>query len=228
MKKYPEITFTATMVGRKKLFILMMESFLKNCLDTDLIKKWIIVDDGSSIEDINEISKRFPFLEIHFNGKRGQASAINYLFSNVKTEWIFHSEDDWVFLIQDSFIRKMFQVANTNINIKNVTLRNWIGDDIRGINGIEYNLHEWLPDKPTETFEINNCCWFGYTFNPSLHHMPTFNSLGKCDESHPINSRYWDKDIAIRYMYSGLRVANLTKKYIEHTGIKEWKSKYIH
>lgn len=199
-----------------------MDSFLYCCLDKDLIYRWIINDDGSPEEDLMKMQSRYPFLEIYLNDGRGQAANLNSLFSKVQTEWLFHCEDDWEFIKKGHFIRRLFDVAFDDEKIKNVTLRDWSGNEVESttLPAFKYNVHKYVPGRATDEMrKKTNCEWYGFTFNPSLHHLPTIKSLGNLDESFDISSRRWDRPPARKYMKMGLKVANLVDgPWIEHIG----------
>ena len=75
--RYPKITCTMTMGRRLDMFLRTMKSFMENCLDLDLIERWIVNDDRSDTKDLEFIKKKFPFLEIIKADRPGQASALN-------------------------------------------------------------------------------------------------------------------------------------------------------
>ena len=59
-----------------------MESFKEKCQDIKLIKRWILIDDGSSIKDIHNMKTTFPQFEIYTNTpKKGQAVSLNKIIS---------------------------------------------------------------------------------------------------------------------------------------------------
>lgn len=220
--KYPKITFTMTTCRRLELFFKTMDSFLENCLDTDLIERWIVSDDRSNDRDIEEMKNRYPFLEIYKSPQPGQSASLDFLFSKVKTKWFFHCEDDWLFIKRGHFIRKLFDVAFDDIQIKNVILRYWQGVFIKH-GKLKYYMHIYNKnaiDNPVDiktSKHFNNWTWYGYSFNPGLQNKVIIDILGK-NKSH-IENREWDKKPARKYLALGFKTANLTEKYIEHIGI---------
>lgn len=218
--KYPKITWTCTTCKRYSLFQKTMDSFLSACFDKDLISEWLVGDDGSSGEDIIKMKTRYPFLKIYKNSGTGQAANINNLFSKVQTEWFFHCEDDWFFLRRDSFLKRMFNIVFEDHRVKNVTLRNWYGGEVKHTkNGDKYNVHIYDPDYDGEDKYKRNTPWYGYSLGVSLQHKPTVDMLGKYDENIPPYSRVWDKPQAKKYMDMGFKTANLLdKNYVKHIG----------
>ena len=193
-----------------------MESFLRTCKDTHMISDWIVVDDGSSQQDLDKMKERYPFLEIHKNPGKGQAAALNYLFSLVTTQWFFHMEDDWVFLKSGNYIMKLLQICEGNPKIRNATLRHWNGIRCRNEHyGFYFNIHEYLGQGDAR---LNNCQWYGYSLGCSIQHKPTVDMLGKYDMNHPPTCRRWDRVVAKRYYMLGYLCANLTEPHISHIG----------
>jgi hypothetical protein len=211
-----------------------MRSFMQTCQDKDLIKRWILVDDGSRKEDIDWMKRKYPFFEVYTNKpKKGQPVSLNKIISLVETEWFFHCEDDWMFLKPRKFIRKLFDIANDDSRIKNIILTRKTGNVITR-NNITYNLHKYDPVMEPPLAEVyskrileEDCNWFGYSWNPGLHHIPTLKLVGELDEDHNTNSRKWDRNHALKYLELGFKRANpMECVYIEHIG--DGQSEYIH
>ena len=219
---YPKINLTCTSYKRLELFKETFKSFFECCQDLDLINRFIICDDGSPLEDICEMRDLYPEFEIYPNPGKGQAASLNHLFNLVDTEYCFHCEDDWLFIKEGHFIRRLFDVMFDDPAIRNVSLRNWSGNEVQSINNplLKYNLHRYRPGKEvfSEVLKTNSA-WYGLTFNPSLHHLPTIKSLGPLDEGFNPNSRRWDRAQAKKYMDLGWKVANILEgPWIEHIG----------
>lgn len=218
---YPRLTFTITTFKRPHLFKRTMESFLETCNDLDLFDVWLIGDDGSPEEEIQDMIGDFPFFNVLKNPRQGQASNLNNLFSHVKTEWFFHCEDDWLFQVKDSYIRKLLDIVLENSLIKNAILRSWRnGEEAITSKGIKYNIHRYDPTVSEEDSRVSDSWWYGYSLNPGIQHKPTIEFLGKYREN-MVSRRKWDKEIALKYRESGLRRANLIGNYIEHIGQDE-------
>ncbi len=233
--QYPKITFTITTFKRLNLFLQTMKSFKESCSDIDLIIRWILIDDGSDDKDIDIIKEKFPFFQIHRNTKErsGQPVSLNKIIEAVHTEWFFHCEDDWLFLGKSHFIRDLFDVAFDDSRIKNIILRNKVGNIINR-NNLEYNLHRYDPvmerplvKKVSPRIESEDCNWYGYSWNPGLHHIPTLKHIGHLDEEHSNGCRKWDRAHALKYLELGFKRANLVDRvYIDHIG--RGQSEYVH
>jgi len=218
--EYPRITYTMTTGKRFNLFYRTMKSFMETCEDKDLIDRWIISDDGSNQTDLKNMKDMYPFFEVYAAPYHGQNNNLNFLFNKVETEWFFHGEDDWLYLKRDHYIRKMFDVINTDPKIKNITLRPWIGD-IRCLpeTDVYYNIHHYKPGAGS--MKSTNCEWFGYSLNPGLQNKPLLDHFGPYPSEFNgkgAYARYWDRTHAQQYMEEGYTAANLVGPYIEHIG----------
>lgn len=233
---YPEITFTITTCKRLKMLRRTMESFKAKCQDMELIKRWILVDDGSSEEDLQKMKDAFPQFEIYTNApKKGQPVSLNKIINMVDTEWFFHCEDDWLFLKQ-FYIRDLFKIAFDDLRIKNVIMRYKVGNIVHGSKGrLLYNLHRYDPVlQPPLVEHINpsiadeDSNWFGYSWNPGLHHIPTLRIMGALNENGSTICRQWDREHALKYLELGLKRANpVDDIYIEHIG-EGLSAEYVH
>ena len=220
--KIPEITWTCTLSKRLSLFKTMMLSFFYNCQDIKLISEFLLADDHSEKADIALIRHEFPKVKILNNEKGGQLNSIKLLLENVKTDWIFHTEDDWKFIKEDHYIKKAFEIIETDKRIKNVVFRFWecmyIKDD-----DIEYRMHVYNPmdyKKDWDIIKLNDCTYGGLSLNPGIIHVPT---LKKCIENITqvdIKDRTWDRKMSENYWNMGLKRANLKENYVEHTGVE--------
>jgi hypothetical protein len=215
-QEHPQVDFTMTCGRRLDLFVRTMDSFLAKCQDRDLIARWLVSDDRSSEDDLRVMRERYPFLDIEQCPTPGQPASLNRLFARVRTEWFVHWEDDWETVRPGHFIREAVEIARADTRIRNVVFRGWKGPWIKD-GTLEYRVHVYnrYCHEIEEALE-NDWCWFGYSLNPSLQHLPTVRLLGQYDET--ATNRYFDRAIATRYMEAGLLRANPIPKYVEHIG----------
>ncbi len=222
---FPKVTFTMTSGRRIDLFRRTMRSFLANCLDKDLIASWVVCDDRSSAEDIAAMKRENPMLQVAQSPRPGQAASLNYLYHDcglIPTDFVVHWEDDWEMIRCGHFIREALDIALSDDRIRNVVFRKWAGVYVRSLDS-RYTLHvfrEELLRGPSELFgrltRIADATYPGYSWNPSLHHLPTIQSLGRCDEG--IGTRYFDRPLAAAYLKQGLFRSNTWETYVEHIG----------
>lgn len=219
--RYPNVTFTVTTSRRLDLFIRTMDSFMKNCQDLDLISRWVLSDDRSCNNDITEMQKKYPFFEIYKSPAPGQASSLNNLFGKVRTEWIFHCEDDWLFTKKGHFIKEMLDIAFSDERIRNIVLRFWKCIYVKH-GDLEYRVHNYHYHCQEGGIFNADMRWYGYSLNPGLQHKPTIDMLGAYDdrgcEKTGFAARFWDRPQAQKYYELGLKRCNLNTNYIKHIG----------
>lgn len=155
-----EVTLFITSCNRPNLLKVTLDSFLK--YNTYPIKEAIILED-SGLKRINDFAiELLPFpCKIIYNEKRlGQMKSIENGTKFIKTDYIFHCEEDWEFY-DSGFIEKSLEILESNHKISVVKLRSYneyikrYKMTIENSNNPLYNI-----------IHQNNISM--YTFNPSL------------------------------------------------------------
>jgi hypothetical protein len=198
-----------------------MLSFYYTCKDINLISEFICIDDNSSSKDFEIMIRMFPKVKFIKNQKGGQLESIKLLIENIDADYIFHTEDDWEFLIQDNYIQKCIEIIKTDKRIKQVILRFWDCMYVKH-NDIEYRMHVYSPmdyKKDWDIIKHNDCTIGGLTLNPGLIDFKVFKECFKNVKQNDKKDRTWDREISKRFWDMGYKIANLCQKYIEHTGI---------
>jgi len=221
--KYSEVTLTITTSKRFNLFKKSIMSFYDRCKDWDLIKNIIIVDDASSKTDIENMKQLLSGIkkDILFICKDNpdHVQSLNILFDKVKTDYVFHLEDDWNFIQHGNFIREGFEIMADNDKIKTVIMRNWIKQGNKDFHrcktktGLEYHIHHYNFKKHIPG-ELNT--YPGYSLNPSLQNMKHIKDIiGKFTRT--IN---FELQFALRYcnIGTGFLTAMMANDYCEHIG----------
>ena len=119
MKK--EITFVLTSCGRIDLLDKTLESFFKH--NSYKFRELFLVEDSVNKDVYKHIKKKWHRkLNLIFNKeKKGQITSIVDTYKKVKTPYIFHCEDDWVYT-RDKFIEDSFKIMSTDEKIIQVWL----------------------------------------------------------------------------------------------------------
>lgn len=179
-KRNPVVTVTITSCKRLPLFLRTVESFIRCCVDKHLIKEFICIDDNSSDEDRTIMMNTFPFFRYIFKGPedRGHAKSMQMLVKEVKTPYMLHLEDDWLFFDRVS-ISDMIEIMRNEETVKQVAInKNYnvipekriIGGDERFTAGnLRYFLHEQCTtDQERRDFDKK------HGFGPSCNYWPHF------------------------------------------------------
>ncbi len=209
-----KVTITLTMCRRPHMLRRTLRSFMRCCLDTDLIEEWRAVDDGTHPAVLRKLADEFPFLNITSNPDKGHANALNLIMGKVGTPRIFHLEDDWLFLTPGHFIRAAQDVMASEPSVANVCLRHFRRSEVlTTAAGTRYEHHyskDENPDAPS--------FWPGYSLNPSLQDLERIkNAVGSFE---PIPR--FERNFALRYKEAGLRLCYLhapaDQRWMRHIG----------
>jgi GT2 family glycosyltransferase len=208
------VTCVLTSCGRFDLLDKTLRSFFK--FNTYPIEKFIIIDDSGYANAHAMISRTLDQLKLYespeflilINEKNvGQVKSINLAYAHVKTQYIFHMEDDWEFYA-GGFIEESLPVLQNYPWIITVWLR--AHNDTNG------HPLEHIQELPFPLLTLGYASrWHGFTWNPSLRRLKNY----KLIDGEAASSTY--------YMRKGYRAAITTKQdgYVRHIG---WDSSTAH
>ena len=220
-----KIMFSMTTCKRYDLFEKTINSFLKCCLDKNLISDWFIVDDNSSLHDRELMKKKYKFINFYHKtlDEIGHRNSMNIIYERLKQKqpkyWI-HLEDDFLFYISNNYITKSIHlIENNNSNISQIVFnRNYaetpkdyhIQSHINLTNN-DYCLHE----HKIGNYSYKNChYWYGYSFRPSLIKVDTILKLGNYDSP----NTFFEHDYSKKYYESKYRTGFLNNISSRHIG----------
>jgi len=114
-KSSDKITFTITTCKRYDLFEKTMNSFLNCCKDIQLVDRWVCIDDNSSVEDSANMKNQYPFFEFYYKTieEKGHLISMNMIQDIVKSPYILHLEDDWLFIKKDYIIKPALYILES-------------------------------------------------------------------------------------------------------------------
>jgi GR25 family glycosyltransferase involved in LPS biosynthesis len=185
----PRVTLTITTCKRRTLFERTMDSFLAMCTDTNLITRWICIDDDSSDEDRGLMQERYPFFEFILkpSSERGHVYSMNRLLYEVDSEYWVHLEDDWEFITQGPHISRAIQVLEEDPSLVQVVLnKNYaentdycdvVGGDLHvSSTGVPYRTHTFMPHGSPELAQllsdnpgkVTSAHWPGFSLMPCV------------------------------------------------------------
>mgnify|MGYP000878472950 CR=1 FL=1 len=243
LNKTYDITFSITTCKRLDLFIKTMNMLLVNCVNIDIIREFVCIDDNSSSEDREVMIKIFPFFTfvMKTESEKGHQKSMNKWIDIVKTKYNMHFEDDWC--CNKYFDLKLILDHMIDVNFDILILRKicWSDTNIVGYIGDEpiweyiYNgNHKYKPELNKEydeeiypdKLDSNNSdrifgkekywWWPGFTLNPSIINFEKVKEIGYFNEN--IMTELFEYDYALRCHYAGIK-ANYINLNIEHTGI---------
>jgi GR25 family glycosyltransferase involved in LPS biosynthesis len=247
LNKNANLTLTITTCKRYDLFVKTINSFINCCKDINLIDRWVCIDDNSSEEDRTEMKLNYPFFEFYFKitEEKGHSISMNMIQDIVKSPFVLHLEDDWLFIEKCYMIKPALYILNSeqfnyiNPDSKNILNnkkimqvlfnKNYAEDVTRVINGgyvietkelpqIQFLLHEHYPNPDNPLKNRCNCAyWPHYSFRPSIFNTEIFNNLGKYD-----NEGFFERSYADKYYNSGYLSGFYDKIISIHIGKKTW------
>lgn len=205
---YNDVTMVLTSCNRLDLLERTIQSIPKETLDK--IPNKILIDDSADIQCFSslEIENKSGYLlgwDLLLNEEKlGQAASIDRAYSKVKTEYVFHCEDDWNFSGGD-FIDRSLPILEKYDNVVQVTFRSDsphpVCDDVYE----EGTISEFQVLIPG----YNG--WPGFTYNPNLFRFSAY------DLVKPIAGKS-EKDVGIIYKEKELFTVSLTNKSVSHIG----------
>ena len=216
----PIITFTITSCKRFDLFEITINSFLNCCEDVKKIDKWFCVDDNSSIEDREKMKIKYPFFTFYWKtfDEKGHARSMNIIKENVRTEYIFHMEDDWKFFHRRPYITDCMEVLSSDEKLGQCLVnRNYAetldcnipgGYPKQTKRGIRYSIHDYIPNG------IHCSYWPHYSLRPSLLKKHVLTQIGQFNE----NASHFEMEYSYRYVNNGFKSCFLDGIFSIHIG----------
>ena len=111
-----KVTFVLTSCGRVDLLDPTLESFLKK--NSYKLEDLFLVEDSVDFNVYDHIKRKWSkkFKCIFNKNKKGQIQSIVDTYKKVKTPFIFHCEDDWVYT-RSGFIEDSLKILQTDKKI---------------------------------------------------------------------------------------------------------------
>lgn len=220
-----EVTVVVTSCGRQDLLEITLDSFLQ--YNTFPIKEFIIIEDGDGEKNhtLQEKYCQHPFRWLATGQRVGQIAAIDVAYKAVRTEFIFHCEDDWEFFAP-GFIEKSLMILTRN----NSVLQTWIRGlhDTNGHPVLDYTLSAGeIPYRLLRHYHDTGRwgIWHGFSWNPGLRRRRDYRLLGTFSSLDPGTTRQtWqiESDVSAFYQRHGFFAAILADNggngYVRHIG----------
>ena len=223
LTKSPRIIITMTTCKRFDLFQQTVNSITNTWTDIDMIDYWFCVDDNSSLEDRNQMKKKYNWIDYYMKGpkEKGHRKSMNIIWDKLNelrpTYWI-HMEDDFRFHCRMDYIKTGIKYLEGNI--KQVLFNRNYGEQIK-----DYSISGHAPfgatqeivlhDHKSGSFNYPNChYWTDYSFRPSIIKVDAIIAIGNYDSP----NQFFEKDYADRWYGAGYRSAFFNRITCEHIG----------
>ena len=175
-----KITVCITSYGRFDLLEQSINSFLQ--LNTYPIEKIIVCEDSARQEIKEKILNKFSNkIELIFNEQTiGQAPSIDKMYAMVNTQYILHSEDDYLYNGNPNFIHESISILEEKKNVHQVWFRkieNFGGEKeeiekpiLLTSNSIKYRMWPTTPPEDPEG-------WCGFSYQPHLKRTQEYHDM---------------------------------------------------
>lgn len=199
-----DVTLVVTALDRLDLLRITLESFAR--YNTYPIEEMLIRDDSGiqgiwneTRELLFELDLPFPFRLLECE-QMGQIRSVDTLIAEVKTPYVFHSEDDWEYTGL-GFIEECLTILDKKVNSV------WIRPKTDGVAVNRGELKQKNGVWYTETIPVK------FSFNPHLRKMSDYTPYkqitgGVC----------YEDSISQHYEKLGLKTLWLDKGYCKHIG----------
>lgn len=143
--------------------------------------------------------------------RMGQIWSIDRAYQKVKTDFIFHCEDDWVFNERD-YIRESMRILLKHPTIVQVSLRGNTGwhdlIDMPLFEGFKIAMPYWRGD------------WGGLSFNPGMRRLEDYKRLGSygLHVSYGSHGLGHEAKLSKMLLDQGYKIADLNRPIAVHTG----------
>jgi hypothetical protein len=174
-----DVTLVVLSCGRFDLLKLTINAFFDHT-DYPIAEILVTEDSGdpAAAERLQDIFSPYPIPMRSFvhEENRGIISCMDELYQNVKTDFIFHLEDDWICTtLYRNFIERSKMILMENRKILQVWLRpphdcngHPVDDEVLQAGDARYRLLE----------TGFNDIWHGYSNNPNLRRLADYRLLG--------------------------------------------------
>jgi len=212
------ITFALTSCGRLDLLQKTLDSFFK--FNTAQIEQFIISEDDFSV-DLTYLKNKykekgnFVWLQNDKPERIGMLANIDKAYKSVKTDYIFHCEDDWEFY-REGFIEESMSILNDMPNILQVWLREHNDTNGHPLDEFVYSSH--LNDTPYKLVSLDYLnCFNGYSTNPGLRRKKDVVCFEAISKLGPPNIGPEGR-VSLYYKYAGFRAAITMNGAVKHIG----------
>lgn len=177
-----EVTLVITSCNRLELLEETIKSF--ETYNTYPIKESIIIEDSGKKTIQEKLIKKYgDKYKIIFNSTPlKQIKSIDKAYSEVKTDYIFHCEDDWEFY-RSGFIEDSLVILESQRNVKQVGLRSLHHDILVNHPSITF-VNKLINANNVKYYQLilrdnfSNLDWLSCSFNPGLLRKKDYDLAG--------------------------------------------------
>jgi hypothetical protein len=166
------VTFIITSSNRFDL----LQKTLRSFFDTNKypISKFILNEDSGNWVCTSNILSYFgkQFHVLYHPKREGLSTALDNLYSQVKTEYVFTCEDDWLFYGDGNFIQDSLKILESRKDIHQV----WIRDPADHTHPMAFKNTVSGVDAYLISDNYQGI-WSGFTWNPGLRRVSDYRKM---------------------------------------------------
>ncbi|MEO1719913.1 MAG: glycosyltransferase family 2 protein [Pseudomonadota bacterium] len=202
-----DYTLALTSCGRFDLLDATLASFHRHA---DIPPSKVIVTEDSGDSAVGGVvCHYYPDADVIVNAPpAGQIKSIDTLYARIKTDLVFHCEDDWEFL-RSGFVAESIALleAIPQASMNALRARSEINPLVRNaakrsVAGIDYFMHD--PSLHPE--------YFGYAFNPGLRRLADYRAVG------PFEALGHEREASLAFKKRGQHMVSLEQPAVRHIG----------
>ena len=182
LKQYPNLndgktTVVITSYNRWTFLQQTLDSLMT--ADQHLIDRYVVIEDSMN-KDIaqNIINKYGDKVDLIFNAQRiGQAPSLDKAYRTVWTQYILHSEDDYLYEGNTNFIQQSIDILQERKDLHQVFIRHW--SDFADNGGYEQFENQIFHTSTVVPYKLCNkqCGWCGFSWNAGLRRTVDYLSM---------------------------------------------------
>lgn len=206
-----DISLVVTSCGRFDLLRRTLETF--DTFNTAPIKEVFITEDSGdrAVEDCIPQSWKGHVTFFVNNPRLGQLRSVDLAYSSVKTDWVFHCEDDWAFY-RPGFVEESRRLLEADEAALQVWLRSF-AHDLQVHSPYVFRHDRRLVDEiPFYRVGSDKEDWQGFSFNPGLRRLADYQSVA------PFAQYDGEKDLSRIYANLQRHALILENDAVLHTG----------
>lgn len=182
------VTVCVTSYDRFDLLKQTIDSF--RSLNTHAIERFIVVEDSAKPEMRDRISREYgDTIDLIFNEVNlGQPRSIDKAYRTITTDYIFHTEDDYLYVGNPNFIQDSIVILEERADVHQVWLRhleNYLVSHGRaaldGEDGVRFFEDEVLFTTTRVPYRLVRLphwgSWCGFSWNPGLRRTSDYRRL---------------------------------------------------
>ena len=218
-----EITICLTSCGRWDLLESTIKSLVQFWDGPPPVAFYINEDSGTPLPLAIKDYIEYAWPDCHYfetYGFHNQISAIDRMYQQVETPYIFHMECDWEFT-KPGFVQKSLSILEGKPNIMQVWLRAPNDRNGHPCHGVAQKTTDGTKYHVLKTGYMGK--WHGFSFNPGLRRLSDYQKLfpnGFAAEIpwNPKNPLESEILVGRKFFKNGYRAATLLDGYVRHIG----------